>query len=72
MNTFEIGKTYSCKSVCDHDAKWGFTVIDRTGKFIVILSDEGKSFKKGIKIDSGGSEYVFPLGTYSMAPILRA
>ena len=74
MKTFEVGKTYSCHSVCDHDCTWTYTVTARTAK-TVTLTDGNKTIK--CRIISKLSEYrnaesVYPLGQYSMAPILSA
>lgn len=74
MKKFEIGKTYSCKSVCGNDCVWSYTVIARTAK-MVTLSDGNKIIKR--RIIAKLSEYrdaesVYPLGQFAMAPILSA
>ena len=74
MTKFEIGKTYSMRSVCDHDCVWTYTVTARTAQTITI-SDDKKSQK--CRIIKRLSEYrnaesVYPLGQYSMCPILSA
>lgn len=74
MKTFEIGKKYLVRSVCDHNCVWTFEVIDRTAA-TVKLSD-GKQVKT-CRINKAYSEYinaetVFPLGKYSMCPVLSA
>lgn len=74
MKTFEIGKNYSMRSACDYNCIWTYTVIARTAQTIT-LSD-GKETKK-CRISKQYSEYnkaetVFPLGSYSMCPILTA
>lgn len=74
MTTFEIGKTYSMSSICDHNCIWTYTVIARTAQTITI--EDGKQVKK-CRISKQYSEYnkaetVFPLGQYSMCPILTA
>ena len=74
MTKFEIGKTYSMSSPCDHNCIWTYTVVARTAQTIT-LSD-GKQTKK-CRIHKMYSEYnkvetVFPLGQYSMCPILTA
>lgn len=75
MIKFEIGKNYSMRSICDHNCVWTYKVISRTAQTITLLSDEGKTSK--CRISKGLSEYegyecVYPLGRYSMCPILRA
>ena len=74
MKTFEIGKTYSMSSPCDHNCIWTYTVTARTAQTITI--EDGKQVKK-CRISKQYSEYnkaetVFPLGSYSMCPILTA
>lgn len=74
MKTFEIGKTYSMSSPCDHNCIWTYTVTARTAQTITIT--DGKQTKK-CRISKQYSEYnkaetVFPLGQYSMCPILTA
>ena len=71
---FIVGQTYSCRSACDHNCVWSFTVTARTDKS-VSLSGE---FMNGVKAATkrikvwDGQETVLPLGAYSMAPTLRA
>lgn len=74
MKQFEIGKTYSMRSVGDHDCVWSYKVTARTAK-TVTLNDGDKVIK--CRIISGLSECrraesVYPLGKYSMSPILSA
>ena len=73
MRKFEIGKTYSMRSACDHECIWTYTVIDRTAKTITIT--DGKKTRK-CRISKAseifGAEVIYPLGQYSMAPVLRA
>ena len=49
MTKFEIGKTYSMRSICDHDCVWTYTVTARTAKTITI-SDGEKVQKCRIKL----------------------
>lgn len=72
MKTFKIGKTYTMSSPCDHNCIWSYKVIDRTACTITLT--DGKNVKK-CRINKSYSEYnhaetVFPLGQYSMCPIL--
>lgn len=74
MKRFEIGSTYSMRSVCDHNCIWSYTVTERTAKTITVT--DGKEIKK-LRISKKYSQYrdaetVFPLGQYSMAPMLTA
>jgi hypothetical protein len=67
MHAFEVGKTYSTRSVCDHNCVFAITVAKRTAK--TITTTAGK--RLGIKIYDD-REQVMPLGRYSMAPIISA
>ena len=72
---FEIGKTYSMRSICDQDCVWTYTVIKRTASTVTLKDEDGKVktcriSKLGLKIFN--EESCQPLGNYSMAPTLRA
>jgi hypothetical protein len=74
MSKFEIGKQYTMRSICNHEAIWSYTVIARTAQTITIT--DGKNTLK-LRVIKKLSEYrnaesVYPLGQYSMAPILSA
>lgn len=74
MKTFEIGQTYSMRSICDHNCIWTYTVTARTAQTITIT--DGKETKR-CRVSRPVSEYrgaetIFPLGQYSMAPSLTA
>lgn len=74
MAKFEIGKQYTMRSICNHDATWTYTVTARTAQTITV-TDGKKIFK--LRIIKKLSEYrnaetVYPLGQYSMAPMLSA
>ena len=74
MTKFELGKTYTMRSACDHDCEWTFKVIARTEKTIT-LDNGGKTIKCRINkflTERNNQETVLPLGNYSMAPVLRA
>lgn len=74
MTEFEVGKTYSMRSACDHECVWTYTVVSRTAQ-TVTLTDGSDTIKCRInaKISTyRGAETVFPLGRYSMAPVLSA
>ena len=72
MKTFEIGKNYSMTSPCDHNCVWTYTVVARTAQTITIT--DGKKVQK-CRISKQSSQFfnaeaVYPLGSYSMCPIL--
>lgn len=74
MTKFEIGKNYSMRSIGNHDCVWTFEVIDRTAQTITIT--DGKEVKKcrvNKKVSEwNGTETIYPLGRYSMCPVLHA
>ena len=70
---FEVGKSYSMRSACDHDCVWTYKVIKRTKSTITLKSDRGELLRCRVKVsDILGAECCHPLGRYSMSPILRA
>ena len=75
MMKFETGKTYHMSSACDHNCVWTYTVTARTAQTITLASDRNEVIR--CRINKQVSEYrnaesVFPLGKYSMCPILSA
>jgi hypothetical protein len=70
MTKFEVGKSYVTRSIGDHDCRWSFEVVGRTEKMITVSADgETKKLKVGVY---DGVETAYPLGRYSMAPVIRA
>jgi len=76
MIKFEAGTTYKCRSVCDHNCIWTYQVNRRTAKSVwlkeLINANQHIESKRFLIKEYDGAEYVKPLGSYSMAPILRA
>lgn len=70
MNTFQVGKTYSTRSLCDYDCIFSFPVIKRTAK-TVWIQVHGKVRARRIRMVDG-VETVDPLGVYSMSPTISA
>lgn len=69
---FEPGKTYFCRSICDYDCKWSYLVTKRTDKSIYVQKDgTGPVMARRVSSDRYG-EFCYPMGHYSMAPVLRA
>lgn len=74
MKKFEIGKSYSMRSACDHECVWTYVVTARTAS-TVTLQDGPRSLTCRINrqlSEYRGAESVRPLGSYSLAPILSA
>ena len=73
MTQFEVGKEYSMRSVCNHECVWTYTVVARTAKTITITDGkETQKFRVAKISEYRGAETIFPLGQYSMAPMLSA
>jgi hypothetical protein len=71
MDKFKVGKEYSCRSICDYECVWLFNVIKRTAKSIWIKDSRGDVIRKKISLYDN-TEIVYPLGRYSMCPVLKA
>jgi hypothetical protein len=68
---FKEGQQLSSRSSCDYDCIFRFTVVKRTEKTVTLkYYNELKKVK--VRVWSNGSEYCYPLGTYSMAPAVFA
>jgi len=72
IKKFEAGKEYSTRSTCDHNCIFKFKIVRRTAKNVWIIGSQIKEItRRKIKIFEG-EETILPLGSFSMAPILRA
>ena len=67
---FKVGRTYSCRSLCDHDCIFAFEIVKRTEKTVTLKSSADIKRRKIYMLD--GVEHADPLGKYSMSPIIRA
>ncbi len=72
MQKFEVGKTYSMRSACDHNCVWNAKVLNRTARFVTLKVDGGKELVRCKVHVWQDSESCYPLGTYSMCPVLTA
>jgi len=68
---FEVGKTYTCRSICDHDCIFSFEVTKRTAQNVWLKDSGGKIKRRKVRVTLG-VETVDPHGRYSMSPVLRA
>ena len=69
--TFQTGNAYAMRWAGDADARTATRVVKRTAKFVTLWV-EGFGVKRcAIKTNDQG-EFAFPLGSYSMAPCVRA
>lgn len=71
FSMFEPGKTYTTRSACDHNCIFTMKVLSRTDVTIKAVV-EGKPKTLRPAVDEDGVEFVFPMGRYSMAPVIRA
>lgn len=69
--SFEIGKTYSTRSICDYECIFRFAIVRRTAK-TVTFTYHGKEQTRGVRVGSDGVEHCSPLGRYSMSPTISA
>lgn len=72
IKVFEVGKSYSMRSACNHDCVWTYKVIKRTRCTITIVRQNTQLTCRVKPSELLGAEYCSPLGTYSMSPILSA
>ena len=70
MRKFEIGKTYTTRSACDHNCIFRHEILNRTVKMVTIKV-HGEIVRRKIHIYDG-NEMISPYDTYSMAPVLNA
>lgn len=68
--TFEIGKTYATRSICDYDCIYSFTIIGRTAKSVMV-DVRGKTVRRGLSVADGVEQFK-PFGNYSMCAIITA
>lgn len=68
---FEVGQTYTCRSIGDADCIYSVTVASRTAATITTSEGKKLGIVKGLsKFNS--AECVRPMGNYSMCPVIRA
>jgi len=72
IKKFEVGKEYSCRSICDSNCIFRYTIVSRTDKTVVISSNDGDGKQRKKIFITDGIEWIYPSGFYSMCPIIRA
>jgi hypothetical protein len=72
MSTFEAGKTYTTRSICDHSSIIEVKVLRRTAKTIVANLGGHRGEKRLRITERNGFETVKPYGSYRMAPTVTA
>ena len=72
MVKFEVGKTYSTRSICDHNCVISATVVARTDKTIkASVGGKVKTFRPSANY-RGDAEIFAPWGRGSMMPLIDA
>lgn len=70
IKQFQVGKTYWCRSICDHECIFRYEITGRTEKTVTFkLGTKTKRCKINVW---DGVETIKPQGTYSMCQILTA
>lgn len=73
ISKFQVGKSYSCRSLCDHNCIFTFEVVARTPQFVTIKAPIVRGGQAARKVRVlGTAEQLDPLGRYSMSPVLSA
>ena len=68
---FQVGETYSTRSICDYNCIFEITIASRTK--CTIKTTDGKTLRIAKwETDYSKAETVFPTGRYSMAPAINA
>ena len=70
MKTFKPGKTYSTRSICDHNCIFSFKILRRTAKSVWVKV-HGETVRRVIEVYDN-KETFSPFGKYSMAAIISA
>ncbi len=68
--TFNVGQTYSDRSICDHNCIFSFTILARTAKTVTV-EVSGQTVKRGLSVYEGVEQFK-PFGSYSMCSIVNA
>ena len=69
---FVVGRTYSTRSICDHECIHSVTIVSRTAKRVTFTNGASTETKaRGIAIWDGVETFK-PFGDYSMCAIIRA
>jgi hypothetical protein len=68
---FQVGRTYSERSLCDYDCIHSFTILARTAKTIT-TKVHGNIVRRRVGTDENGVEHFLPYGSYSMCTNISA
>jgi hypothetical protein len=65
---FEIGKTYTTRSICDSNCVFTIKVVARTAKTIKTIDEDGEPRTYRVSISAWDGAERVSMGSYSMAP----
>lgn len=68
---FVVGRTYTCRSIGDSNLIFKFKLIARKGDMLTLEEKGGDPHRRKVSIYKG-EENCYPLGKYSMCPILKS
>lgn len=76
LKKFECGKIYQTRSICDYNTIFKIKILSRTEKTVTYLilgwPQSNKPKRKTRPFIFQGKESIYPLGKYSMAPVIDA
>ena len=72
MSNFENATTYTGRFIGDADATFEVRVIKRTAKTVTFVHPQHGDEQRAKIHTSDGGEFFFPMGQYSMAPVIKA
>ena len=76
MTRFMVGKVYTTRFIGDSNIVLSYKVIHRTASTVIIEDTRTEEVKKCRIIkklsEYRGAESIYPMGQYSMAPIISA
>jgi hypothetical protein len=70
MAQFQVGQTYSTRSICDSECIFSFKILARTAKSVTI-NVHGKIVRRGLSLYNGIEQFK-PYGSYSMCAVIGA
>jgi hypothetical protein len=70
MTKFNVGQTYSTRSIGDWNCIFSFTILARTAKSVTV-NVSGKTVRRGLSVWEGVEQFK-PFGSYSMCAIIDA
>ena len=72
MITFKANTEISARSICDHNCIFTAKIIKRTAKTVTIQQVDKKAIGIYHIKEYNDTEYIMPLGRFSMSPSSRA